>query len=439
MDIRNFFGGKGSAPKSNAQVDLTGPSEDDARAQCDDRIQISSEPEIVIEIDDAAMDKPGGDVNSGAQVPQTTISPGKGGVRKETPKGVKASTKRQASTGSPVAKAGSATPASKKAKMSPTPKKSASKSGGKRSAKAPAATAMMSDRAEEAIALVQEVIKEFTTQEAQEAYAEDLVFQDAEMRGAAPDEPKNRGKGPVPVGHPDCLTGLTFVVSGVLDSMERPVFEDFVRRHGGRITSSVSGKTDFLVVGDKVGRTKVEKAVEKGVNLITEEGVWRLVAATSSFIPNEADKVDEVEKVEGVDNGGGRMGEAGVGTAAVKGQQTDTSKGSAPAFRAAKNQELWVDKYKPKTSADLVGNNQMVSNLKSWLSTWDAVHLFHSSAGGEMKKRGKALENKKAVYVLIVLIVLIDRCTNFGCALGWCFFGPAPPRVFSFGVIHAVG
>ena len=51
----------------------------------------------------------------------------------------------------------------------------------------------------------------------------------------------------------------------------------------------------------------------------------------------------------------------------------------------------------------------MVSNLKSWLSTWDLVHLHHSSAGGEMKKRGKVLENKKAVYVL----------GSIGWSVGW--------------------
>ena len=38
-----------------------------------------------------------------------------------------------------------------------------------------------------------------------------------------------------PRGHPDCLTGKTFVVSGVLDSMTRGEAEDFIKRHGGKV------------------------------------------------------------------------------------------------------------------------------------------------------------------------------------------------------------
>jgi replication factor C subunit 1 len=38
-----------------------------------------------------------------------------------------------------------------------------------------------------------------------------------------------------PRGHPDCLTGKTFVVSGVLDSLKREEAEDFIKRHGGKV------------------------------------------------------------------------------------------------------------------------------------------------------------------------------------------------------------
>lgn len=39
----------------------------------------------------------------------------------------------------------------------------------------------------------------------------------------------------VPRGHPDCLTGKTFVISGVLDSLKREEAADFVKRHGGKV------------------------------------------------------------------------------------------------------------------------------------------------------------------------------------------------------------
>ncbi len=38
-----------------------------------------------------------------------------------------------------------------------------------------------------------------------------------------------------PVGHPDCLTGKTIVVSGTQDSLTRQEAEDFIKRHGGKV------------------------------------------------------------------------------------------------------------------------------------------------------------------------------------------------------------
>lgn len=59
-----------------------------------------------------------------------------------------------------------------------------------------------------------------------------------------------------PQGHPDCLTGRTFVITGVLDSLMRPDAEDLIKRHGGKVTQSVSGKTAFMLAGHNCGRSK---------------------------------------------------------------------------------------------------------------------------------------------------------------------------------------
>lgn len=63
----------------------------------------------------------------------------------------------------------------------------------------------------------------------------------------------------MPTGHPDAMTGKTLVVSGVLESMTREEAEDLFRRHGGKVTSGVSGKTTFLLVGHDCGRIKISK------------------------------------------------------------------------------------------------------------------------------------------------------------------------------------
>jgi DNA ligase (NAD+) len=63
----------------------------------------------------------------------------------------------------------------------------------------------------------------------------------------------------------DALDGLTFVFTGSLDGMTRGDAQGIVERAGGSATSSVSGNTDFLVVGDNPGQTKRDDAEAEGV------------------------------------------------------------------------------------------------------------------------------------------------------------------------------
>ena len=61
---------------------------------------------------------------------------------------------------------------------------------------------------------------------------------------------------PVLLPLPHSPPGKAFVISGVLDSLYRHEAEDIIRRHGGRVTGSVSGKTAFLLAGSNCGRSK---------------------------------------------------------------------------------------------------------------------------------------------------------------------------------------
>ena len=73
------------------------------------------------------------------------------------------------------------------------------------------------------------------------------------------------------------LDGLTLVVSGVFDRFSRDEIKADIERHGGKVSGSISGKTSYLVAGDKMGPEKRRKAEKLGVRIITEQQYLDLV------------------------------------------------------------------------------------------------------------------------------------------------------------------
>jgi DNA ligase (NAD+) len=68
----------------------------------------------------------------------------------------------------------------------------------------------------------------------------------------------------------DLLDGKTVVVTGKLTALGRDEMHALIKEHGGRPASSVSGKTDLLVAGEKAG-SKLAKAEKLGVAVATEQ------------------------------------------------------------------------------------------------------------------------------------------------------------------------
>ena len=66
------------------------------------------------------------------------------------------------------------------------------------------------------------------------------------------------------------LLGKSFVVSGVFENFEREELKSVIKKHGGKVLSSVSKKLDFLVAGDDMGPAKRKKASEFGVKIVSE-------------------------------------------------------------------------------------------------------------------------------------------------------------------------
>lgn len=78
-------------------------------------------------------------------------------------------------------------------------------------------------------------------------------------------------------GQTDTLKGKTFVVSGVFSLYSRDELKALIEQHGGKVGSSISSKTDYVIAGDKMGPSKHEKAESLGVKIIDEVAFQSLI------------------------------------------------------------------------------------------------------------------------------------------------------------------
>lgn len=70
--------------------------------------------------------------------------------------------------------------------------------------------------------------------------------------------------------------GKTFVVTGTLPTLSRKAASELIEKHGGKVSGSVSKKTDYLLAGENAG-SKLTKAQNLGINVISEETLLEMV------------------------------------------------------------------------------------------------------------------------------------------------------------------
>ena len=80
------------------------------------------------------------------------------------------------------------------------------------------------------------------------------------------------------------LSGKTFVLTGSLPALSRDQAKDLIEAVGGRVTASVSKKTDFVIAGAQAG-SKLEKAQALGIEVLDEDGLRKLLAAAAVAPP----------------------------------------------------------------------------------------------------------------------------------------------------------
>lgn len=69
----------------------------------------------------------------------------------------------------------------------------------------------------------------------------------------------------------EILAGKTFVVSGVFE-MPRAELKKLIEDNGGKVSSSISAKTTYVIAGEKMGPSKLEKAQKLGITILSESG-----------------------------------------------------------------------------------------------------------------------------------------------------------------------
>ncbi|MBN1253409.1 MAG: NAD-dependent DNA ligase LigA [Bacteroidales bacterium] len=71
--------------------------------------------------------------------------------------------------------------------------------------------------------------------------------------------------------HSEKLKNLSIVISGTFEKYSRDELKEMITINGGKNTGSISNKTDYILAGDKMGPSKLEKAEKLGIKIISED------------------------------------------------------------------------------------------------------------------------------------------------------------------------
>jgi len=205
----------------------------------------------------------------------------------------------------------------------------------------------------------------------------------AYLNRAGPSAP---GSKTIPEGAPGCMTGLTFVITGVLESLERDETKELIEKYGGKVTQSVSKKTSYVVVGSEPGQSKLAKAANFNVKQVTEDELLDLIGTlpaktNNSTTPKSSAKGKGSKKINATPSN--KPQSVGVKKTPVKVVDLglETSKEEAlpvskdtPNSKKPPEQLMWVDKYRPAATKHIIGqqgDKSCVKKLLHWLKNWE--------------------------------------------------------------------
>ena len=187
--------------------------------------------------------------------------------------------------------------------------------------------------------------------------------------------PASAGSREPPTGQENCLAGLTFVFTGILEGLGREEGQQLVKRYGGKVTTGPSSKTSYVVMGVEAGPKKIETIHKLNLKTIDENGLFRLIEtmpanggsgkAAEKF---EEKKQAELAKAEAMVKEMARD-EAKKEAAARNSKRTAEASGHAILPRL-RDSQLWTVKYAPENASQVCGNKGQMEKLQKWLRDW---------------------------------------------------------------------
>ncbi|MED6266934.1 hypothetical protein CHARACLAT_007110 [Characodon lateralis] len=238
------------------------------------------------------------------------------------------------------------------------------------------------------------------------------------------DGPRALGSKEIPKGAENCLEGCVFVLTGVLESMERDDAKALIERYGGKVTGNISKKTTYLVQGRDSGVSKLEKAESLGTKILDEDGLLELIrtkpgkkskyeiaaeaeskASKTRSPPSQSSKSTPNAQKTSPSKGNSRSpqtpspsktGQAQSRRPRTSGSSTPSGRGcgqtarreldlpssssssaAGPSPQGESATLLWVDKYRPCTLKAVIGqqgDQSCANKLLRWLQNWYKHH-----------------------------------------------------------------
>lgn len=199
------------------------------------------------------------------------------------------------------------------------------------------------------------------------------------------------GTADIPDGAEECLSGLSFVFTGVLQTIGRDEAQALVKRYGGKVTGQPSSKTSFVVLGDDAGPSKLAKIKSHGIKTIDENGLFDLIRKLPAYggTGKGAQKAQEKKKAE-EDKVKQQIAEMEAeekkrkAEAAKTAQKAASARGVAPSSQPppAQAAQLLTSKYAPTQLSHICGNKAQVEKIQAWLRNWPKAKKYNFQRRG---------------------------------------------------------